>query len=96
MFYYPYTRVKFQTVIILLYSVLQGISGPCEIGFLSYMETLRYIKVGDKLKRPNYPLWVVGSESHFSVVFTLEGRTCAPPSRRKHAEDVFEKHAEEG
>jgi len=76
--------------------ILQGISGPCEIGFLSYMETLRYIKVGDKLKRPNYPLWVVGSESHFSVVFTLEGRTCAPPSRRKHAEDVFEKHAEEG
>ena len=78
------------------FTALQGISGPCEVGFLSFMEALRYIKVGDMLKRPLFPVWVVGSESHFSVVFTLEGRAVAPPNRRKHAENIFEKHAEEG
>eukprot|EP00899_Mesostigma_viride_P010424 jgi/Mesvir1/19383/Mv10420-RA.1 len=50
---------------------LKGISGDIEVGFLTQLEFLHYCKVGDLLKNPKYPIWVVGSESHYSVLFGL-------------------------
>jgi len=40
-------------------------------GYLTQIEALRYVQVGTFYKTPSYPLWVVGSQSHFSVLFSL-------------------------
>ncbi|KAL3641128.1 hypothetical protein CASFOL_016096 [Castilleja foliolosa] len=49
---------------------VKGISTAVEIGFLTLLESLNYCKVGQYLKGPNWPIWVVGSESHYTVLFT--------------------------
>lgn len=74
---------------------LQGINGPCKVGFLSLMEQLKYCTVGDSLKRPQFPVWVIGSETHYSVVFSTESRLVAPRSPKNNAEKVFNQHAED-
>ena len=52
--------------------VVKGVSERSDIGYLTHLEALRYCVVGDNLKRPQYPVWVVGSSSHFTVLFALD------------------------
>lgn len=42
------------------------------IGFFSLFEHYGSCQVGDHYKTPVYPVWVVCSESHFSVLFGLD------------------------
>lgn len=51
---------------------LKGISRHVEVGFLTLLESLNFCKVGQYLKCPNWPIWVVGSESHYTVLFALD------------------------
>ncbi|XP_062099032.1 uncharacterized protein LOC133804939 [Humulus lupulus] len=51
---------------------LKGISRTVEVGFLTLLESLNFCKVGQYLKCPKWPIWVVGSESHYTVVFALD------------------------
>ncbi|RRT73245.1 hypothetical protein B296_00008188 [Ensete ventricosum] len=51
---------------------LKGIPMTPEIGFLSLLESLNLCKVGQHLKCPRWPIWVVGSESHYTVLFALD------------------------
>lgn len=51
---------------------LKGIPGQVEVGFLTLLESLNYCKVGQHLKCPRLPIWVVGSESHYTVLFALD------------------------
>ncbi|KAJ0064970.1 hypothetical protein NL108_000938, partial [Boleophthalmus pectinirostris] len=53
-------------------TLLKGIKDHCEIGFLSLFEHYNICKVGSYLKTPHFPIWVVCSESHFSVLFGLQ------------------------
>ncbi|KAK7889478.1 hypothetical protein WMY93_025038 [Mugilogobius chulae] len=53
-------------------TLLKGIKDHCEIGFLSLFEHYNICKVGNYLKTPRFPIWVVCSESHFSVLFGLQ------------------------
>jgi len=46
-----------------------GIQSRPAIGYLSILESLRYCEVGGYYKSPLFPIWVVGSTSHFSVLF---------------------------
>ena len=39
------------------------------VGYLSQLEALRYCQVGGYYKNPRFPIWVVGSTSHFTVLF---------------------------
>lgn len=48
---------------------LKGISRTVEVGFLTLLESLNFCKVGHHLKCPRWPIWVVGSESHYTVLF---------------------------
>ncbi|GFP97801.1 protein fam188a [Phtheirospermum japonicum] len=48
---------------------VKGISTTVEVGFLTLLESLNYCKVGQYLKCPKWPIWVVGSESHYTVLF---------------------------
>ncbi|KAL2324626.1 hypothetical protein Fmac_023684 [Flemingia macrophylla] len=51
---------------------LKGISRDVEVGFLTLLESLNFCKVGQFLKSPKWPIWVVGSESHYTVLFALD------------------------
>ncbi|XP_027357855.1 ubiquitin carboxyl-terminal hydrolase MINDY-3-like isoform X2 [Abrus precatorius] len=51
---------------------LKGISQYVEVGFLTLLESLNFCKVGQFLKCPKWPIWVVGSESHYTVLFALD------------------------
>ncbi|KAK1435527.1 hypothetical protein QVD17_01292 [Tagetes erecta] len=51
---------------------VQGILTPVEVGFLTLLESLNFCKVGQSLKSPKWPIWVVGSESHYTVLFALD------------------------
>lgn len=51
---------------------LKGIAGNVEVGFLTLLESLNFCKVGQYLKCPKWPIWVVGSESHYTVLFALD------------------------
>jgi hypothetical protein len=48
---------------------LHGIRSRGAVGFLSLFEAYEYLVVGSNLKRPVYNVWVVCSESHYSVLF---------------------------
>ena len=48
----------------------RGISSHVHIGYLTQLEALRYCQVGSFFKSPQFPIWIVGSQSHFSVLFS--------------------------
>ncbi|XP_024378106.1 uncharacterized protein [Physcomitrium patens] len=51
---------------------IKGISTDVEVGFLTLLESLNLCRVGRNLKYPRWPIWVVGSESHYSILFALD------------------------
>jgi hypothetical protein len=51
---------------------LKGIFTSVDVGFLTLLESLNFCKVGQHLKCPKWPIWVVGSESHYTVLFALD------------------------
>ncbi|XP_074524208.1 putative ubiquitin carboxyl-terminal hydrolase MINDY-4 [Halichoeres trimaculatus] len=53
-------------------TLLKGIKGRCNVGLLSLFEHYNICKVGANMKTPHFPIWVVCSESHFSVLFGLQ------------------------
>ncbi|XP_076976636.1 putative ubiquitin carboxyl-terminal hydrolase MINDY-4 isoform X2 [Tamandua tetradactyla] len=53
-------------------TLLKGVVARSNIGFLSLFEHYNVCQVGCFLKTPRFPIWVVCSESHFSVLFSLQ------------------------
>ena len=51
-------------------TVLRGIDEKSEVGLLSLFEHYQSCKVGENLKTPLYPIWLICSESHFTVLFS--------------------------
>eukprot|EP00271_Cylindrocystis_brebissonii_P014158 TRINITY_DN35414_c0_g1_i1.p1 TRINITY_DN35414_c0_g1~~TRINITY_DN35414_c0_g1_i1.p1 ORF type:complete len:942 (+),score=155.08 TRINITY_DN35414_c0_g1_i1:354-3179(+) len=49
---------------------LKGVPSAVQVGFLTLLESLNLCKVGQNLKNPKWPVWVVGSESHYTILFT--------------------------
>jgi len=49
--------------------VCRGIQSQPAIGYLTQLEAMRYLEVGGFYKSPRFPVWVIGSTSHFSVMF---------------------------
>jgi hypothetical protein len=47
----------------------RGITSQPHVGYLTQLEALRYCQVGSYFKSPQYPIWIIGSQSHFSVLF---------------------------
>lgn len=52
--------------------ILTGIHKQAAVGLLSLFEHYGSIEVGARLKEPKKPIWVVCSESHFSVLFCTD------------------------
>lgn len=57
--------------------VLSGLNKQSDIGFLSLFEHYDSCTVGKFYKCPVYPIWVVLSESHFTIVFALKEEVAA-------------------
>ncbi|CAI5735587.1 unnamed protein product [Peronospora destructor] len=62
---------------------LHGVSQRARIGYLTQLEALRYCQVGSYYKSPQFPVWVIGSSSHFSVGFALEAWVSKEPTSRQ-------------
>ena len=54
--------------------VLRGVTRRSKIGYLTHLEALNLLEVGNYYKVPEHPIWVVGSSSHFSVLFATDRR----------------------
>jgi len=50
-------------------STLKGIPNRSTVGFLTLMEKMGYCQVGNHFKNPVYPIWILYSESHYSLLF---------------------------
>ncbi|UPR03501.1 DUF4205 domain-containing protein [Chloropicon primus] len=53
-------------------TTLKGVKARSRCGFLTIFEWYKHLKVGSNLKDPYKPIWVVNSESHFSVLFASD------------------------
>jgi len=74
---------------------LSGITQQADVGFLSYLECLRYLEVGENLKSPKVPIWLLGSETHITLIFSRDKRLVKPPSPREHATRIFKEMGQE-
>jgi ubiquitin carboxyl-terminal hydrolase MINDY-3/4 len=71
---------------------LKGISHQSDIGFITLMEPLRYCTVGSFYKNPKYPIWVLGSETHLTVLFSNEKSLVSPETAAEHARRIFSQY----
>lgn len=75
---------------------LRGIDKQNTVGFLALLEHLRYCEVGTFLKSPSHPIWVLGSETHLTVLFSTEKRLVSPETPAEQARRVFKRFDPEG
>ncbi|XP_053373722.1 ubiquitin carboxyl-terminal hydrolase MINDY-3-like [Mercenaria mercenaria] len=75
---------------------LHGVSRRAFIGFLSFMEHLRYCEVGWNLKNPEYPVWLIGSETHLTVLFSKNRNLVITETLESNARRIFQTFDPEG
>lgn len=63
-------------------TVLRGITSRSNIGLLSLYEHYKSCQVGSYYKDPKYPIWIVLSENHFSVLFAKSFVALEPGEER--------------
>ncbi|KAJ3132139.1 hypothetical protein HK101_004636 [Irineochytrium annulatum] len=62
------------------FKLLKGPKRQSQFGLLSLFEHYGSIRVGEYLKSPKQPIFVVCSESHFTVLFSTEGELVTWPA----------------
>ena len=65
--------------------VLRGIPERSDIGMLTLFEHYGHVRVGSNLKLPQTPVWVLCSESHYSVLFSDSVDETRNPLERRGA-----------
>jgi hypothetical protein len=75
---------------------LKGINQQSDIGFITLMENLQYCTVGSFYKNPKNPVWVMGSDTHLTVLFSNEKRLVSPETPSEIARRVFRKYDTDG
>lgn len=75
---------------------LPGLNEQSDIGFITLMEQMRYCTVGSFYKNPRNPVWVMGSETHLSVLFSNEKRLVSPETPSEIARRVFKSYDPDG
>jgi hypothetical protein len=53
-------------------AVLRGVSRRADLGLLTLLEAFGHVEVGQHLKTPRHPVWVVCSESHYTILFRVD------------------------
>lgn len=75
---------------------LRGLSQQSDIGFITLMEQMRYCTVGSFYKNPKNPVWVMGSDTHLTVLFSNEKRLVSQETPSEVARRVFKSYDPEG
>ncbi|KAI4454821.1 hypothetical protein MML48_9g00010147 [Holotrichia oblita] len=75
---------------------LKGLDEQSQIGFITSMEHLRYLTVGSFYKNPVHPIWVLGSETHLTVLFSEERKLVSPETKSEEARRVFKNYDKDG
>ncbi|KFB42554.1 AGAP000412-PA-like protein [Anopheles sinensis] len=75
---------------------LKGINQQSDIGFITVMEQLQYCTVGFFYKNPKNPVWVMGSDTHLTVLFSNEKRLVSPETPSEVARRVFRQFDADG
>lgn len=75
---------------------LKGIDKQSEIGFITLMEHLRYCTVGSFYKNPIHPIWILGSETHLTVLFSEERLLVSPETKSEEARRIFKSYDPDG
>ncbi|EDW56088.1 GM22931 [Drosophila sechellia] len=75
---------------------LRGICEQSDIGFITLMEEMRYCTVGSFFKNPRYPVWVMGSDTHLTVLFSNEKRLVSPETPSETGRRIFKSYDPEG
>ncbi|XP_030747048.1 ubiquitin carboxyl-terminal hydrolase MINDY-3 homolog [Sitophilus oryzae] len=75
---------------------LKGIEKQSRIGFITIMEYHRYCTVGSFYKNPIHPIWVVGSDTHLTVLFSDEKKLVSPETKSEQARRVFKSFDPDG
>jgi hypothetical protein len=57
--------------------VLRGIDSKSDCGLLSLFEHYQQMQVGERLKHPSVPVWIVCSESHYTVLWGSDAELIA-------------------
>lgn len=76
--------------------MLRGINQQSDIGFLTVMEQMQYCTVGSFYKSPRCPIWLLGSETHLSVLFSPEKKLVAAETPREAAVRIFQTLSTDG
>jgi len=75
---------------------LQGISSQSDVGFLTLLEHLRYCEVGWYLKNPKYPIWLLGSETHLTLLFSQDKALVGDEGQEAVVRRIFNQFDEDG
>ncbi|KAF2905796.1 hypothetical protein ILUMI_00391 [Ignelater luminosus] len=75
---------------------LKGLDKQSQIGFITLMEHLRYCTVGSFYKNPIHPVWVLGSETHLTVLFSDERKLVSPETKSEEARRIFKSFDPDG
>jgi len=59
--------------------ILKGINRRSEIGFLTFFEHFGHFEVGERFKKPVLPIWIICSESHYSILFSTNFALASQP-----------------
>lgn len=76
--------------------LLKGVDGDKVgepiVGYLSELEAMRYLAVGTLYKHPSFPLWVLGSPTHYTLLFSTkrsDSHLSESASLQQRAKKVF-------
>ncbi|XP_025833511.1 ubiquitin carboxyl-terminal hydrolase MINDY-3 homolog isoform X2 [Agrilus planipennis] len=68
---------------------LRGLEKQSQVGFITLLEHLRYCTVGSFYKNPVHPVWILGSDTHLSVLFSDERKLVSPETKSEKARRIF-------
>lgn len=68
---------------------LCGVDRQPDVGFITIMEHMQYCTVGSFYKNPKHPVWVMGSETHLTVLFSFEKKLVSPETAAESAKRIF-------
>lgn len=69
-----------------------GLSQQADVGFITLMEQYRLCTVGSFYKNPKSPVWVMGSDTHLTVLFSNEMKLVSPETRSEMGKRIFKSH----
>lgn len=88
--------INHNKILLTFISELKGLDKQSSIGFLTLLEHLQLCEVGSFFKNPEHPIWVLGSDTHLTVLFSFEKKLVGKETPWEEARRVFKNFDNEG